>query len=238
MPSVLITGASQGIGAAIAYEFSRHYTAQDKSLHLALVARNTKALAEVAKACESKTTQVEIFGCDLVEEDEVSAMAHAVHSRMGPPDLVVNNAGRFVRGDLLSLELDEYRSVLDVNLTSAFLVTRAFVKTMVARKRGAIFYMGSVAGIRGFEESGAYCVAKHGLLGLARSVRESTRAANVRVTSFLPGATLTPSWKGSGMDPQRMMPPEDIAALVVSVYQLSSRTNVEEIVLRPIGGDL
>jgi len=237
--TVVITGASQGIGAAIAHEFAKQLNDKGEAcFRLALVARNAQSLKLVSQECRELGGVAEYFPCDLTQEDQVNTMAQDVRDSMGVPELLINNAGQFVRDNLLTMDLHSFRATIDANLTSAFLVTRAFVQSMMNRKRGTIFYMASVASQRAYPNCGAYTVAKHGLLGLARAVRESTQDAGLRVTAILPGATDTPSWQGSGIDSQRLMPARDVAQSLLSIYRLSQRSVVEEIVLRPVRGDI
>jgi len=233
VPIVVVTGASQGIGAAIAQAFAEEPVAQ-----LALVARNRKRLEAVAAACRARGAETLVLPCDVTDAGAVEAMANEVLVRWGAPEVLVNNAGLFRPAPLRQTAVEEFRAQLEANLTSAFLVTRAFLEPMIARRRGHIFFMGSVAALKAYPGSVAYCAAKHGLLGLARVVREETRQLGLRVTVVLPGATYTPSWEGVGLPEARFMPAEDIARAVRDVYHLSSRTVVEEILLRPQEGDL
>ncbi len=232
MPVVLVTGASQGIGAAIAQAFSK-----EPDIDLVLVARNEGKLNDVARSC-AEARSVLVKPCDVTDAIAVSSMADEVLVSVGPPDLLVNNAGLFRPGGILETTVDEFREQVEVNLTSAFLVTRAFLGQMVDRQSGMVVFMASVASLKAYPGGGAYCASKHGLLGLARVVREETREKGIRVTTVLPGATWTPSWEGSGNAPERMMPAGDIAAAIRDVFLLSDRTVVEEIVLRPQLGDL
>jgi NAD(P)-dependent dehydrogenase (short-subunit alcohol dehydrogenase family) len=233
MPVVVITGASQGIGAATALAF-----AGEPGVRLALVARNAGKLEAVALACRAAGASAEAFACDVVIDEQVEAMARDVEAAWGAPDVVVNNAGVFEPGAILDTSAEAFRRQIDVNLTSAFLVTRAFLEPMIRRGNGHLFYMASVASIRAYPAGAAYCAAKHGLLGLARSVREETKTHGLRVTALLPGATFTPSWEGVDLPEERFMPAEDIARALLDVYRLSDRTVVEELILRPQLGDV
>ncbi len=233
MPIIVITGASQGIGRATAEAFAAEPLAQ-----IALLARNVDNLNEVAAACEAKEADALVVPCDVSSEDDVRSAHQVVVDTWGIPDVVVNNAGVFQPGTLLDLDAASFQQQIDVNLTSAFLVTRAFLKGMVERGSGMLFYMASVASIRAYAGGAAYCAAKHGLLGLARCVREETREKGIRVTTLLPGATFTPSWEGVDLPEERFMPASDIADAVLDIYRLSDRTVVEEILLRPQRGDL
>ncbi len=229
----LVTGASQGIGAAIAERL-----AAEPKLRLALVARSLNKLEAVAERCRERGAEVRVYACDLRVEEEVQKMAQLVRDDLGTPDLLVNNAGHFVRADLLSMDHTEFQSVMDSNLTSAFLVTRYFIEPMRDRKSGTIFFMASVASLQAYPESGAYCVAKHALLGLSRAFRASTLGCGLRITALMPGATESPSWGAEEQSQNQMMPAADIAKAVVDIFKLSEQTVVEEIILRPIGGDI
>ena len=235
MPTVLITGASQGIGAAIAGAFAEAY---GRDARLALVARSRDRLAGVAERAGAGGAEAVAFPCDVTDAEAVARTAADVARSLGVPDVVVNNAGTFVPGGVLEMSASDFREQVESNLTSAFLVTRAFLPAMVARGAGDVFFMGSVASIQGYPRGVAYGAAKHGLLGLARSLREEVRRHNIRVVTLLPGATYTASWAASGLPEARFMPAEDIARTVVEIHRLSARTVVEEVLMRPVGGDV
>jgi short-subunit dehydrogenase len=109
---------------------------------------------------------------------------------------------------------------------------------MIEANEGHIFFLGSVASLRAYPESAGYCAAKHGLLGLARAVRNETTRHGLRVTTVLPGATWTPSWSGVDIPEHRFMPAEDVAQAIVECTALGPRTVVEELLLRPQTGDI
>ncbi len=233
MPIVVITGASQGIGQAVAEAF-----AQEPEARLALMARSQDKLDAVAAQCRARGAEAAVFPCDVTDDAAVHRTAAAILARWGAPDVLVNNAGFFQPGAVRETTAELFRRQVAVNLTSAFVVTQAFLEAMVVRGRGHLFYMASVASIRAYEGAVAYCAAKHGLLGLARVVRQETKALGLRVTTVLPGATLTPSWGSVDLPEERFMPPVDIARAIVDIYHLSDRTVVEEILLRPQLGDI
>ncbi len=237
-PVVLITGASQGIGAAIAKTFAREV----RGVRLALVARNAKKLATVARACaklaDGGAKAVELFLCDVSDESAVTAMAAAVAKRFGAVDVLINNAGVFAGAPFAETKVAEFDRIVAANLRSAFLVTRAFVPAMLKRKRGDVFFMSSIAGRAAYPNGAAYCAAKFGVTGLAQVLRAETKATGVRVCCVHPGATWSPSWSASGIKAGRMMPAEDVARAFLDVWRLGRRTVVEEIVLRPALGDI
>jgi NADP-dependent 3-hydroxy acid dehydrogenase YdfG len=235
-PVVLITGASQGIGAAIARVFAQEIS----GVRLALVARSEKNLRSVARACAKlgEGVTAEVFGCDVSDEPSVAAMAAAVKKRFGAIDVLINNAGKFAGGLFAEMSVATFDHMLTANLRSAFLVSRAFVPAMMKRGKGDVFFMSSIAGLDAYPGGAGYCAAKFGVTGLAKVLRVETKGTGVRVCCVHPGATFSPSWAGSGVAEQRMMPAQDVAQAFLSVYRLTRRTVVEEIVLRPQAGDV
>ncbi len=233
-PVVLITGASQGIGEAIAKVFAKEL----RGARLALVARNTKNLQRVARACMKLGAMAEGFGCDVADEAAVTAMARAVTKRFGAVDVLINNAGKYASAPLTSMSVAEFDQQIAANLRSVFLVTRAFLPAMIKRRSGDIFNMSSIAGLIAYPGGTGYSAAKFGLTGLSKVMRAELKDKGVRVCCVYPGATASPSWKGSGVSEGRMMPAEDVARAFLDIYRLSRRTVVEEIILRPQRGDL
>lgn len=233
-PVILITGASQGIGAAIAKVFAKELP----SARLALVARNAANLAKVAKACAKLGATAETFPCDVTDADAVAALRDAVLGKFGRVDTLINNAGVFAPAPFLETSVEQFDSIVSANLRSAFLLTKAFLPGMIERKFGDVFFMSSIAGLDAYPQSSAYCAAKFGVTGLAKVVRAETRDTGVRVCTVCPGATWSPSWSSSGVAPERIMPAEDIARAFLDIYRLGRNTVVEEIVLRPQLGDL
>ena len=233
-PVVLVTGASQGIGAAIAKTFAREI----RGVRLALVARNKKNLSTVAQACTKLGAKVATFPCDVSDEAAVAALAAAVAKRFGAVDVLINNAGKFAAAPFAETTVAQFDAIVSANLRSAFLVTRAFLPAMLARKSGDIFFMSSIAGLGAYPQSTAYCAAKFGVTGLAKVLRAETKHTGIRVCCVYPGATWSPSWDGSGVPEARVMPAADVARAFFDVWSLSRNTVVEDIVLRPQLGDL
>lgn len=235
-PVVLITGASQGIGAAIAKTFAREV----RGVRLALVARAEKNLRTVARACTKLGPGVtaEVFPCDVSDEASVAAMAAAVTKCFGPVDVLINNAGKFAGAPFTEMTVADFDRLIAANLRSVFLVSRAFVPAMVQRGRGDVFNMSSIAGLAAYPGGAGYCAAKFGVTGLSKVMRAELKTKGVRVCCVCPGATWSPSWRESGVSEQRIMPAGDVARAFLDVYRLTRRTVVEEIVLRPQLGDV
>jgi NADP-dependent 3-hydroxy acid dehydrogenase YdfG len=201
-PVVLITGASQGIGAEIAKVFAREL----KGVRLALVARNEKNLAKVAKVCAKAGATVETFVCDVTDEASVGQMEAAVIKRFKGVDVLINNAGRFQPTEFLTMSVADFDGLIHANLRSLFLVSRAIVPAMAARGQGDVFNMSSVAGLDAYPGGAGYCAAKFGVTGLSKVMREELKTKGVRVCTVYPGPTVSPSWNGSGFDTDKMMP--------------------------------
>lgn len=231
-PVIVVTGASQGIGEAIAHAF-----ATTGPCSLALLARNAAGLDDVATACRAHPgVRAETFPCDLTDPAAVERTAGGVMEELGSVDILINNAGQFVGAPFLEFSLEDFDRMVAVNLRSAFVVSQRFAAHMAKRGQGQIVNLCSVASLQAHPGGAGYCAAKAGLLGLTRVMRAELKEHGIRVTAVLPGATFTPSWEGSGIDPDQMMSPEDVAKAVVDLTQLSPRTVVEEIVLRPSQG--
>jgi len=233
-PVILITGASQGIGAVIARVFAREIP----GARLALVARNAKNLGATARACARLGATAAIFPCDVADEASVAAMAAAVKKRFGTVDVLINNAGKFTAAPFMKMRVADFDHLIAANLRSVFLVSRAFVPAMARRGRGDVFNMSSIAGLIAYPGGAGYSAAKFGVAGLSKVMRAELKDRGVRVCCVYPGATVSPSWQGSGVPAARMMPAEDVARAFLDIYRLSRRTVVEEIVLRPQPGDL
>lgn len=233
-PVVLITGASQGIGAAIAKVFAREL----RGVRLALVARNAKNLATVERACAKLGAKVAVFPCDVGDEASVSTMATAVAGRFGGVEVLINNAGKFEGAPLTEMPVAQFDRMINVNLRSVFLVTRAFLPGMIRRGSGDVFNLCSIAALTAYPGGAGYSTAKAGVAALSKIMRAELREKGVRVCCVYPGATWSPAWAGSGVAAERMMPAADVARAFLDVYRLSRSTVVEEIVLRPQRGDV
>jgi NADP-dependent 3-hydroxy acid dehydrogenase YdfG len=168
----------------------------------------------------------------------VATLAAAVAGRFGVVDVLINNAGKFAGAPFTEMSVADFDAMIALNLRSVFLMSRAFAPGMIARGRGDIFNMSSIAGLIAYPGGAGYSAAKFGVSGLSKVMRAELREKGVRVCCIYPGATMSPSWEGSGVDAKRMMPAADVARAFLDVYRLSRRTVVEEMVLRPQGGDV
>ena len=232
--NVVITGASRGLGKAIAHVFAQN------GHNLILTSRNDVALYN---AMQEFTTQypnisVKARAFDLSVKEEAQAFGKWVLDLQISIDVLVNNAGLFDPGSVYNEPDGTLEHMMAVNLYSAYHVTRAVINQMITQKSGHIFNMCSIASLKAYPNGGAYSISKYALAGFSTNLREEMKPHGIKVTAVYPGAAYTDSWVGSGIDPKRIMEAEDIAKMVYTAAQLSPQACVEEIILRPQLGDL
>ncbi len=192
--TAVVTGASRGIGLAIA----------------ALLEREG---ARVAGCARHATPGVE--ACDVGRADDVARFAAHVRDRLGVPDILVNNAGTVVRASLESLEEADWDGVMASNLKGTYLVTRAFIAGMRARKSGRVINVASISGRLGTAGLVAYCAAKHGVVGLTRALAEEVRADGLTVNAICPGSVDTDMLRVGMPGAEPNMTPEAIARVAL-----------------------
>jgi short-subunit dehydrogenase len=229
----LVTGGSRGIGYAIALELAK------KGSDLLLVSRDEKKLFKAAKAIQAKTkSEISVFSCDLGAEKSVEKLAaHCISSKL-IPDFLVLNAGIFIEGSLTDSNPDNYRKTLDVNLHSIYYLVRQLAKKMKSRPSPRIVLIGSTAAYEAYPVGALYGVAKWALRGYAVNLRKELMGEGIGVTFVAPGGTLTDLWAGEVLPPKRLLEPRDVGVLVAALTELSSQAVVEEIIVRPILGDM
>ena len=176
--------------------------------------------------------------CDISKKAELKAFADDVLHAFGRVDVLVNNGGVFMSGQIYKEEDGLLEKLIETNLYSAYHLSRWLLPAMIKSNSGSIFNMCSVAGLKAYPNGGSYSISKFAMLGLSKALREELKEFNVKVTTLLPGATLTDSWKGTDLPPQRFMKAEDVADIIWDIYHLSVNTVVEEVVLRPVLGDI
>ncbi|MBK6274413.1 MAG: SDR family oxidoreductase [Saprospirales bacterium] len=226
--NIVITGASRGIGKAIAEKFLSEN-------HIVLIcSSNETKLAELKIQFPSIIT----FVCDVSKKNEVVAFADFVLQNFESIDVLINNAGVFLPGKVHDEEDGILEKTMQTNLYSAYYLTQKLVPSMIAKRNGYIFNMCSVASIKAYPNGGSYSVSKFALLGFSKCLREELKEYNIKVTSILPGATLTDSWSGTDLPESRFSKSEDIADLIYSITQLSAFSVVEDLVIRPQLGDI
>jgi sepiapterin reductase len=237
---ILITGAGKGIGKAIALEFARairHHP--DFEPVLVLCSRTGSDLEKISLECRAEGALTVTVIADLSVMSDVRRLIDHIVTHHGTIDCLVNNAGVGRFGAFADMTEEDFDYTMNTNLKGTFFLTQALFAIMERKRSGHIFFITSVAAEKAFRHSSIYCMSKFGQRGLVETIRLYARKCGVKITEILPGAVLTPMW-GEVNDAMQslMMRPEDIAAPVVQAYLQPSGTTVEEIVLRPTGGDL
>ncbi|HSU29507.1 MAG TPA: SDR family oxidoreductase [Chitinophagaceae bacterium] len=232
--NVVVTGASRGIGKAIAGEFA----SQGHNLFLNSMTATSlyTAMEELVTAFPSVSIKAKPF--DLSKKEEAIAFGKWVLEQQVPVDILVNNAGLFEPGSVHNEPDGLLESQVSTNLYSAYHLTRTLLPSMMKRKQGHVFNICSVASLAAYDNGGAYSISKTALYGFSKNLREEMKVHGIKVTTVIAGAVKTDSWGNFDNSTHRIMETEDIAKLVYASSQLSPGACVEEILIRPLEGDL
>lgn len=224
--TVLVTGASRGIGAALAREFAK------RSAKVVLVARHREQLEELQGELAVAGGSASIVCADLSDESERCRVVAEAEAAVGPIDVLVNNAGRGLYGPAEELESELLRSVMELNLVAPWHLSALVLPGMRKRRAGSIVMVSSVLGLRAVPLSGGYCATKFALEGLSQSLRAELRGSGIRLLMVRPGRTessFRADAASTGYRPQdklRPMAAEVVAAATVrAVERRKSRLN-------------
>ncbi len=231
---VIITGGTKGIGRAIVEAFAKI------GADLAVCARTQADLDQLQAHFATAHPNVQLLckATDMRDKVSVLAFAEYVRSNWEVLDVLVNNAGVFLPGEVTKEADGLLEQMIETNLYSAYHLTRALLPLMHAHQKGHIFNICSIASLIAYPNGGSYSISKFALLGFTKVLREELKTQNIRVTAILPGATWSASWAGVDLPESRLMQARDIASAVLNAYQMGPSAVVEEIVVRPQLGDL
>ncbi len=234
IPVVWITGASRGIGAAIARAFA------SSGAHVVLTGRDIRALRQNALKIRKLGGEATTVRCDVEQENSVALAYKTISKKLKKVDVLVNNAGVTYFKPFEKTTVKDFDHVMATNLRGIFLCTKSVLPGMLRRGNGFIVNILSVSANTTFKNSSAYAATKAGALALSRSLRAEVRRNGIRVIDILPGAVETEMWNRDERKKyhNKMMQPEDVAEVVVSVICQPKRVLTEEIVIRPVEGDL
>lgn len=234
MKNALITGATKGMGRAIAIAFAK------EGVNLAICARNENNLADFKQELVQVNPQIKIFAgvADGSVKEQLLQFAEGAEKELGFIGIVVSSLGMFDPVSILDESDAAFEKQLNTNLMPAYHLYRFFGKKMAAQRDGHIFTICSVASLTPIASAGTYSVTKYALLGLTKVMRQEMMPHGVKVTAVIPGSTLTNSWKGTTISKDKFILPEDIASAVISTYQMSAGADVEEIIIRPTEGQI
>lgn len=216
--SAIVTGASRGIGLAIARALAR------EGVRLGLLSRTRPDLGG------------EFVACDLADLEQIPAAVRQLLERLGTVDFLINNAGTFLEQSVPDMQLADWERVQRVNLTAPFLLTREVLPHMITRREGRIVNVSSTSGMQGYLHQSAYCASKHGLLGFSRSLALEVKPHNIHVHALCPGGVDTDLIKGTCLGErlkgQPMINPEDIAEMVLFLLRQPDNIDLAEVVVR------
>ena len=231
---LVVTGGTKGIGLALVEKFA------SEGLDIITCSRNSKELKLLKSVIEAKhkTIQLYTFKADLSKKEETMAFASFIKDQKRPVELLINNTGIYLPGQIHKEKSGVLEEMINTNLYSAYHLSRALIPGMIKKKQGYIFNICSTASIVPYINGGSYCISKYALLGMTKVLREELKEYNIKVTAVLPGATKTASWAGTDLPDERFIKPMDVAESIYSVYKLSANTVVEEILIRPQLGDI
>jgi short-subunit dehydrogenase len=230
----VVSGGSKGIGKAIVEKFA------SEGYDVAVCSRDIKHLNSLKIDLENRfASKIYIFSADMSVKSEVINFGNFVLSLNQNIKILVNNAGAFIPGQILEEEEGVLEKLINTNVYSAYYLSRILVPVMKKSVNAShVFNICSIASLLAYPQSGSYSISKFALLGFSKSLRDELKSSSVKVTSVMPGATLTDSWIGVDLPEDRFMKARDIAEIIWASYNLSNSAVVEEIVLRPIKGDI
>jgi 3-oxoacyl-[acyl-carrier protein] reductase len=223
----LVTGASRGIGLAIARRLGQ------MGARVSLCARNAANLERAASDLRGQGIEVLASRADVTRGDEIASMIHDTQRTLGPIDILVNNAGIGIFGPFHEQSEADWDAVLGTNLKSVFLASRAVAPEMIRRKTGHIINISSLAGKNTFANGAIYCASKWGLLGLSGCMAEELRAHGIRVSAICPGSVATEFSPHAGKDPSKMLRAEDVAHAVEALVTQAPGSFISEVQMRP-----
>jgi len=233
--NVLITGATGGLGRALAIEYAK------RDCNLFLTGRNIKKLLSLRKELVQQyvrpNAQVIIEICDFTSKSDIFKMIEVVKERYKQIDILVNCAGVFPIKSLSETDIEEYQRCIDINLTAPFVLIKEFSKEMIENKWGRIINIASSSAYAGGANTSVYCTSKHALLGLSRSLYKEFKQHNVRVICVSPGSIKTDMGKDVeklGQDFNTFMEPDEIAQYIVYNSHFDGNLISEEVRLNRV----
>jgi 3-oxoacyl-[acyl-carrier protein] reductase len=223
----LITGASRGIGLAIAKKLG------EMGASLGLCARDAKRLEQAEAELRRAGMKTVAVVADVTKKAEVEALVERVKKELGEIDILVNNAGVGLFAPLHELSEDDWDRVMNTNLKGVYLCSRAVAPQMIRRRSGHIINISSLAGKNAFAGGGVYCASKWGLQGMTACQAEDLRGFGIRVSAVCPGTVETEFSPHAGKDAKKMLQPEDVAHVVAMLVTQAEQSFVSEVALRP-----
>jgi len=232
-PVAVITGASRGIGFAVAKKFA------SEGFDLFIGGTNAEKLAQTQLLLETEfSIKCAFYAGDLSQQDTCIDFTRSVLSEYPQIDVLVNNAGQFLGGKMMEENQEQLRSMMDLNLFSAYYITKNLWDFFAKNAKSHVFNMCSIASFTAYPAGGSYSITKFALHGFSKSLRLEGLEKKIAVSSVMPGATLTDSWAGVDLPESRFMKSADVAEMIFLAWKINETTVMEEIILRPFLGDI
>jgi short-subunit dehydrogenase len=230
----VVTGATKGIGRAIAEALAT------EGYDLMICSRTAEDLEALKTDFSLRFPYIKVVThvVDMGQKAAVIQFGNDIKEAWQRVDVLINNAGLFIPGAVIEEEDGNIERMIEMNLYSAYHLTRAVLPLIIPHKKGYIFNMCSVASLKPYPNGGSYSIAKYALLGFTKNLREELKPKGIKVTAIMPGATWSESWAGYEAPPERLMHPRDIAEAILSALRMSSGAVIEEIIMRPQLGDI
>ena len=231
--NVIITGASRGMGKAMAIKFA------SVGYDLILCSKNVHTLNETKSTISKQfpLIDIKVFAADLAIKEETQSFGKFC-LQYDAPDILINNAGTYTPGKCMDEPDGFMENILNLNFYSAYHLTRVLLPSMIKKGKGHIFNMCSVASLKAYEGGGSYSVSKFAMYGFSQNLRLELMPHGIKVTSVFPGAVLTDSWGDLDNSNGRIMVVDDIVEMMYAATKLSPQAVVEEILIRPQLGDM
>jgi short-subunit dehydrogenase len=231
---VWVTGASTGIGFETAKVFAK------AGYIVFATARRKSRLVKLVNELKFAGHEAYAMVCNIQSERSIFSTKKRIIEKSGVIDILINNAGVTIFKTILETKSPEFDNIMDTNLRGSFLTIKSVLSGMMKRRKGHIINILSTAANTIFEESAVYSASKAGLLAMANVLRAEVRKYNIKVTNILPGNVDTPMWDARIRNryKNRMMSPREIADIIFSTAEQPKKVVVEDVVIRPIKGDL
>lgn len=230
---LVISGCTSGIGKAIAEKFL------SEGWKIAGCGNSSDKMEALKKDWQVRfPNQFFLTQIDLSTEEGCTIWGKNIKAQNIVPTIIVHNAGVFLPGTLLSEENGFHQKQWAINVHAPYLLSRILLPSMIELKKGHIFTICSTASITAYSNGGSYVMTKFALLAFSRLLRKQLAEHKIRVTALLPGATLTDSWKDTSLPSERFMTASDMAEVVWAAWSLKGNSVMEEVLLRPIEGDI
>lgn len=232
--NIVVTGASKGIGKGIAAAFAA------EGACLFLCARNEEQLINTVTEIKGKYPGAFIKAtvADLSIKEQAIEFGKWVNEQVTAVDILVNNAGQYLPGSVHNEADGILEQMIQINLYSAYHLTRILLPNMMQQKQGAIFNICSIASLKAYDNGGSYSISKFAMMGFSKNLREELKPYNIKVSAIYPGAVLTDSWGDYDNSSNRIMEVTDVANMIIAASKLSKGAVLEDIILRPQLGDL